>query len=224
MAMTTPPAVGQGAPGLGACRRAGQTVEMPSALSAVSFRDATLSDVTAVVSLVQSAYRGDASRAGWTTEADLLGGIRTDAAAVRAVISASRSVVMLACRPKTAERPAGSGHLDADAAGALLACCQVRDEGGGRGYFGLFAVRPDRQGAGIGRAVLAEVEQRVAAEWQCRLLRMTVIRQRADLIAWYQRLGFVLTGETTPFPYGDERFGQPKRPGLEFAELAKALG
>jgi hypothetical protein len=72
--------------------------------------------------------------------------------------------------------------------------------------------------------VLAEAEQRVAAEWQCRLLRMTVIRQRADLIAWYQRLGFVLTGETTPFPYGNERFGQPKRPDLEFAELAKALG
>jgi ribosomal protein S18 acetylase RimI-like enzyme len=106
----------------------------------------------------------------------------------------------------------------------LLACCQLRDEGAGVGYFGMFAVRPDQQGAGIGRAVLAEAQRRVAAEWQCRLLRMTVIRQRADLIAWYERLGFALTGKTAPFPYGEERFGRPKRPGLEFAELARALG
>jgi ribosomal protein S18 acetylase RimI-like enzyme len=87
----------------------------------------------------------------------------------------------------------------------------------------MFAVTPDQQGAGIGRAVLAEAERRVVTEWQCDLLRMTVIRQRVDLIAWYERRGFALTGATKPFPYGDERFGQPKRPDLEFAELTKAL-
>jgi ribosomal protein S18 acetylase RimI-like enzyme len=200
---------------------------MPSALSAVSFRDATLSDVTAVVSLVQSAYRGEASRAGWTTEADLLDGNRTDADAVRAIVSAAGSVLMLAGRPGSAGRPARVDHAEAGGGAAvdeLLACCQLRDEGAGVGYFGMFAVRPDQQGAGIGRAVLAEAQRRVAAEWQCRLLRMTVIRQRADLIAWYERLGFALTGKTAPFPYGEERFGRPKRPGLEFAELARALG
>jgi hypothetical protein len=72
--------------------------------------------------------------------------------------------------------------------------------------------------------VLAEAERRVATQWQCRVLRMTVIRQRADLIAWYQRRGFVLTGQTSPFPYGNERVDRPKRPDLEFAELAKPLG
>lgn len=219
---------------------------MPApAPAAVSFRDATLSDVTAVVDLVQSAYRGESSRAGWTTEADLLDEARTDADAVRTVISAPRTVVMLARQNGTRGRPVGSDHtdahasIDADHTGAdhthadladaalaadeLLACCELRDEGGGRGYFGMFAVRPELQGAGIGRAVLAEAERRVAAEWQCHVLRMTVIRQRADLIAWYERLGFAPTGKTSPFPHNDERFGRPKRPDLEFAELAKAL-
>lgn len=197
---------------------------MPSAPSAVSFRDATLSDVSVVVDLVQSAYRGEASRAGWTSEADLLDGIRTDTDAVRAVVSAPRSVLILACRTGTQERPVRVDHVEVAAADELLACCQLRDEGGGSGYFGMFAVRPHRQGAGIGRVVLAEAQRRAAVLWQCRLLRMTVIRQRADLIAWYERLGFAPTGKTSPFPYGDERFGRPKRPDLEFVELAKALG
>ncbi len=198
---------------------------MPSVPSAISFRDATLSDAAAVITLVQSAYRGEASRAGWTTEADLLGGNRTDADAVRTAVRAAGSVLMLACR--TGTRPAGPGHVESGAtarADELVACCQLTDEGGGRGYFGMFAVRPDRQGAGIGRVVLAEAERRVVTEWQCSLLRMTVIRQRADLIAWYERRGFALTGTTIPFPYGDSRFGRPKRPGLEFVELAKVLG
>ena len=88
---------------------------------------------------------------------------------------------------------------------ALWACCQLAVEGDGLGYFGLFAVRPDRQGAGIGKAVLAEAERRAVTEWQCTALRMLVIRQRADLIAWYERLGFARTGATSPFPYRDER-------------------
>lgn len=199
---------------------------MLSAGSAVAFRDATLSDVTAVVDLVQSAYRGETSRVGWTTEADLLDGSRIDPNTVREVVSAPRSVVMLAYQKPALHRTTWTddGDVGAAAIDELSACCQVADEGESTGYFGLFAVRPGRQGTGIGRAVLAEAERRVLTEWRCGVLRMLVIRQRTDLIAWYMRLGFALTGRTSPFPYGDERFGRPKRPDLEFVELRKPLG
>lgn len=185
-----------------------------------------MSHVTDVVDLVQSAYRGEASRAGWTTEADLLDGTRIDALAVRALVSAPRSVVLLAY-PTGAYEPQGRmdhpGADPADATDELLACCHLKDEGGGSGYLGMLAVRPNRQGGGIGRLVMIEGERRVASDWQCRQLRMIVIRQRAELLSWYQRLGFALTGETRPFPYGNDRFGKPKRSDLEFVELVKTL-
>jgi GNAT superfamily N-acetyltransferase len=107
-------------------------------------------------------------------------------------------------------------------AGDPIACCHVQRDDAGSGYFGMFAVRPAAQGGGIGRFALAEAE-RQAAGWGCRRMRMTVISAREDLIAWYGRRGYRLTGEREPFPYGDERFGQPRRPDLEFAELVKDL-
>jgi GNAT superfamily N-acetyltransferase len=91
-------------------------------------------------------------------------------------------------------------------------------------YFGMFAVRPGRQGRGLGRAVLAEAQRLARAEWHATRMEMTVIRQRLDLIAWYARLGYQPTGATEPFPYGDERYGRPTRPDLEFVVLAKPLG
>src|SRR5262245_44085304 len=106
----------------------GHTEEMLCSPFAISFRDATLSDVAAVIELVHSAYRGEASRAGWTTEADLLDGNRTDASIVRADISAARSVIVLARRTQSQERPVAMDHVEADATVAideLLACCHL---------------------------------------------------------------------------------------------------
>src|SRR5690606_8448662 len=130
-------------------------------------RPATPDDVDAVVDLVESAYRGDASRAGWTTEADLLGGRRTDAAMIRNLLADPRSVLLV---------------LDDDAAlpgrRGLLACCQLeRREPAADGeapaaYFGLFAVRPGRQGAGVGSRLLAAAEE-MAAGWGARRLELT---------------------------------------------------
>lgn len=169
------------------------------------FRDATVDDIPALVALVTSAYRGDASRDGWTTEADLLDGDRIDSDVLRADIERRRSRVLLAERD-----------------GALLACAHVA-EIDGHGYFGMFAVRPDLQGAGIGHIVLAECERIVRDELCVPTLRMTVIDVRDELIGWYERRGYRRTGEFKPFPYGDERFGIPKRYDLRFEVLEKIL-
>lgn len=171
----------------------------------LSFRDARAEDVAAVVALVESAYRGDASRAGWTTEADLLDGQRTDADAVAELIGRPGSAVVLA--------------VDAD----LVGCFHLEARAGRVAYFGMFAVSPRRQGAGIGRALIDEASRR-AARWDCDRMEMTVLRQREDLIGWYRRLGFEPDGRTVAFPYGDERFGRPRRADLEFVVLTARVG
>lgn len=168
-----------------------------------TFRTAVVADVDRIVSLVESAYRGDASRGGWTTEADLLDGRRTDAADVTA------SVTGAGCRMVVAEQD-----------GELVACCQVQHKGT-HAYFGMFAVSPKAQGGGLGRLVLAEAERIAREELGLDSLQMTVIRQREDLIAWYVRRGYTRTGETRPFPYGEVRFGLPRRDDLEFEVLVK---
>ena len=172
-------------------------------MTTLSHRDATVADVPAIVGLVTSAYRGEASRIGWTTEADLLDGERIDPGVLRADIERPRSRVLL---------------VERDA--ALVACAHVAVEDGA-GYFGMFAVRPDLQGAGLGNALLLEAERVVRDEWMLPALRMTVIDVREELIAWYERRGYRRTGIRKPFPYGDTRFGVPRRDDLRFEVLEK---
>jgi ribosomal protein S18 acetylase RimI-like enzyme len=183
------------------------TRDGPTEVVLLTFRAAEAGDVAAVVALVESAYRGDASRAGWTTEADLLDGQRTDVAAVADML-----------------REPGCTVLVAEHAGQLVGCCQLERRPGAEAYFGMFSVQPSRQGQGLGRHVLAEAERIARDEWAARLMVMTVLAQRTDLIAWYERRGYRRTGEQRPFPYGDERFGIPRRPDLAFEVLAKPLG
>lgn len=187
-------------------------------MTGLQFRDASPADVPAIVALVTSAYRGEASRAGWTTEADLLDGARIDPELLRAEIERPRSRVLLAERGPHAGVAAG----DAAAAPRLVACAHVADEDGA-GYFGMFAVRPGLQRAGIGHRVLAEAERIVREEWRLPSMRMSVIDLRDELIAWYQRRGYRRTGVYRPFPYGDPRFGIPRRDDLRFEILEKPL-
>ena len=168
-------------------------------------RLATAADVPALHALVESAYRGDSARMGWTHEADLLDGQRSDAAMLAALID-----------------DAAQSLLIAEQGDALIGCVQLSDKGDGLFYLGLLSVAPGAQAAGLGKQLLAAAEARARAAGG-RTIEMTVIRQRGELIAYYQRRGYALTGETRPFPYGDARFGTPRRGDLEFMVLAKPL-
>jgi ribosomal protein S18 acetylase RimI-like enzyme len=167
----------------------------------VQIRRAIPADVDAVVALVESAYRGDSSRAGWTTEADLLDGQRTDRDEVRSVLEE-----LVVAQDETGE---------------LVGCCTLVPKDG-HAYFGMFAVRPGLQGGGVGSQLLKEAET-LAAEHGATYVEMTVISTRSELVDFYLRRGYVDTGETRPFPYGDDRFGRPRRDDLAFTVLVKDL-
>jgi len=174
-------------------------------VSTLSFRTATPADLESIVVLVTSAYRGESSKAGWTTEADFLDGNRIDREVLAQDIVRPRSRVLIAERD-----------------GTMLACAHVCEEHGA-GYFGMFSVQPTLQGGGVGKAVLAEAERIVREEWALPAMRMTVIDIREELIAFYERRGYARTGIKKPFPYGDARFGIPRRDDLRFEVLEKAL-
>ena len=170
-----------------------------------AFRAARLTDVPAVVALVESAYRGDASRAGWTTEADLLDGQRVDVAGVGDIVARRNSRILL---------------IEID--GALVGCSHL-EKLGDTCHFGMFSVRPMRQGGGLGTQLIAEAERIARDEWSCARMEMTVISLREELIAWYERRGYSRTGRFKRFPYGDARFGIPRRDDLRFEFMVKEL-
>nr|WP_026119132.1 GNAT family N-acetyltransferase [Nocardiopsis ganjiahuensis] len=171
----------------------------------IEFRAATATDARALVDLVNSCYRGDSSRQGWTTEADFLGGQRVGSDTMAELLARTNTLVLVG-----------------ESEGEIVTCCELQRSVNGA-YFGMFSVRPDLQGAGLGRVVLAEAERTAAREWGCRLMRMKVLKQRPELIAWYERRGYTSTGKTEPFPYGDTDFGLPKQDDLAFVELTREL-
>ena len=170
------------------------------------FVRAVREDIDALHALIESAYRGESAKRGWTHEADLLGGQRTDKVALREIIAADDQVILLARDRKL-----------------LAGCVQLSNIGNALAYLGLLTVDPYLQAAGLGRELLAQSEQFVREHWAAEAIEMTVIRQRADLIAYYERRGYQLTGERRPFPHGDPRFGLPKTAELEFVVLRKPV-
>jgi GNAT superfamily N-acetyltransferase len=168
-------------------------------------RPASSGDAVAISALINSAYRGDSSRAGWTTEADLLGGQRTDVGWITEIITTDGNLILV--------------HEQNQ---ALVACVHL-ERTGDDCYLGMLTVKPTRQSAGIGRQLLAAAERWAVAKWSTRAMHLTVIVQRPELVAWYERCGYQQTDQRKAFPYGDERFGLPRRPDLAFVVMRKLL-
>ena len=169
-------------------------------------RDAGTADIPALHRLIESAYRGEASRAGWTTEADLLDGQRTDPDDLAGILADPSQALLTAWRD-----------------GELLGCVLIADRGEGTGYFGMLSVSPTLQGGGLGRRLVEAAHAALAARFGARRVRISVFPQRETLIAWYRRLGYEPTGHTLPFPYGDPRFGLPLRDDLHFIVMERPL-
>lgn len=172
----------------------------------LSFVAAASPDIDALHKLVESAYRGESARKGWTHEADLLGGQRTDRKALLEIIDDDNQVILLAFGK-----------------GALTGCVQLSRVSDTVSYLGLLTVNPDLQAGGIGKQIITAAEQYVQENWLSKTMEMTVIGKRDDLIAYYERRGYERTGESRPFPMDDPRFGLPKTDELEFIVLSKAL-
>ena len=168
-----------------------------------NMRFAELSDVDALVKLVNSAYRGESSRQGWTTEADFLEGIRTHPEHMSQQINNDNSVMLVV-----------TGKDDTTNA------CVYLEARGEKLYLGMLTVQPELQDRGIGKQLMQTAEL-YAKFLGKKGIQMTVISVRQELIAWYQRRGYRLTGEKMPFPE-HLALGIPKQ-SLEFLVLEKSL-
>lgn len=160
-------------------------------------------DAPELNTLVNSAYRGDSSRQGWTTEADLLDGTCIDAIGIAELIKTQGTTLL-----KYVEE------------GEILGCVELK-KSEGKLYLGMLTVKPSLQGKGIGKELLKAAEEE-AKRQNCASIFMSVISVRKELIDWYMRHGYQLTGEYKPFAFTDPRFGQPKMK-LEFVVLEKKL-
>jgi ribosomal protein S18 acetylase RimI-like enzyme len=171
----------------------------------MTIRLATPADLPLLHPVIERAYRGDAARAGWTFESDLLTGPRTDLASLTAIL----------------ENPADRLLIALDTDDTPLGCVQISDrkgheKGTGLAYLGLLCIDPARQSSGLGRRLIAAAEDRAARLFGATTMEMTVIDSRVELIAWYQRRGYALTSERRLFPI-------PLDPPLAMVVLAKAL-
>ena len=167
-----------------------------------AIRLASRDDIAAIRALVESAYRGDTARAGWTHEADLLSGDRTSDEELAAVFANPDQRLLVA-----------------ESDGAILGTVTVSRAGPDRAYLGMLAVAPQGQAGGIGRRLLAAAEAAAQEAWGSATVEMTVIGRRSELIGWYERRGYARTGEIRPFPHASD-----KPIDLPMVVLARNLG
>jgi GNAT superfamily N-acetyltransferase len=172
------------------------------------FVPVTDDDVPRIVALINRAYRGCGTSSGWSTEAGYLSGDRITEDLLRADLVAKPNASLLKWE-------------DAQD-GPLPGCVWLEPLDDDAWYLGLLAIDPKKQKGGLGKALLSSAERWVRKRGG-RRVRMTVVNVREVLIAWYLRRGYHKTGETNPFPYGDDRFGKPLRDDLNFVVLEKNL-
>lgn len=162
-------------------------------------------DLSAIVALMNAAFRGKEAEQGWSIEGGYITGDRTSESLLSEEI-ANGACFLLAKDEGTS---------------ALKGCVSLR-KSSEKWYLGSLTVVPALQKAGFGRELLSAAED-YAALHGARVIEMTVVNVRDSLISWYQRRGYRLTDEIRPFPYGDPRFGTPTREDLEFVVLEKHL-
>ncbi len=160
---------------------------------------ATADDIPHLHPVIERAYRGDDARVGWTHEADLVSGARTDLATLAALVTDPESRLLIAWESDTP-----------------LGCVNVADRGGGLAYLGLLCIEPARQGTGLGKQLMAAAEACARSDFAATRMEMTVIDRRVELIAWYRRHGYAPSGEARPFPI-------PLDPPLRMTVLVKPL-
>jgi len=176
-------------------------------LKSVTFRIANHADLPNLVTLINSAYRGESSKKGWTTEADLLGGQRVDLAMLQEIVSREHSFLIMG--DSGTSKPVACVHL------------LKKDEK--TAYLGLLTISPELQAGGMGSELLKFSEKFCAEKLHSSVIEMTVITLRTELVAWYERRGFKQSLEKRPFPKGDPKFGLPKREDLVFVVMRKEI-
>ena len=167
-------------------------------------RLATVEDISKIVDLVESVYRGESATKGWTSESDILDGQRTDAAMIRDMMIEPNSFLFVIDRDKNSL--SASVHLKKEAS---------------FGYIGMVSVSTAVQNQGVGKKLLLFCEEKIKS-WGLNKAKITVIHSRLELIAWYERFGYVRNGVAHSFPE-DPRFGKPKVAGLQLVELEKII-
>jgi N-acetylglutamate synthase-like GNAT family acetyltransferase len=152
-------------------------------VSAPSIRIAGVADLPAIHALIERAYRGDSARAGWTHESDLLSEDRTSLAELAAIVGDSDKRILIA-----------------EQGGAIVGCVEVTKEDEGVGYFGMLTVDPALQAGGLGKILIAAAEAEAVRTFGATRMELAVVDKRPELIAYYERRGYVATGEVKPFP------------------------
>ncbi len=172
------------------------------------FQKAEIADASTIAQLVNSAYRGETSRKGWTTEADLLEGLRTTTQEVAQFIKREDAFMLI-------------GTLNHEIVATI--CCELQTiTGSNTAHFGMIAVKPNLQNKGYGKQIITAAEALTRREWRVVGFAMTVISIRHELIAFYEKLGYQRTGEFKDFPVNPEMW-QPKVEGLNLQYLAKLV-
>ena len=166
---------------------------------------ASLNDVKELNNLVNSAYRGEESKKGWTTEAEILDGIRIDEKALELLLAKPEVTIL-----KLTDQ---SGKI------VGTVCLEVKSH---ELYLGMFAVSPLAQGNGIGKSLLMAAEHH-AIENNCAKIIISVISSRVELVNWYSRHGYVPTGDSIAFEEIEGRFGDPKVSAIRLIEMEKVL-
>ena len=175
-------------------------------ISSISLRLTEETDLPAVVAMMNAAFRGTSGERSWSIEAVYITGSRTNESLLREEIAGGAQFLL----------------AKEEATLALQGCVSLQALSPERWHLGSLTVDPALQSAGFGRALLRSAEE-YAVVHGARTMEMTVLNVRNALISWYERRGYHLTGETRPFPYGDDRFGTPTLEDLEFVVLEKHL-